>query len=257
VPYENQSFGAPFANGSPYGGDSIILGFPGPNGQIQKIPYKADPNAIRDFWNTGVTFRNDISYAQGDEDNTFFLSGENITRSGIVPKDQYNRSTFRMNASKRFGKFKATGNVSYGQTNLNQTASLNNFYYSIQNTAAEVPLTNYQNTNALFGDLNTYFNAYALNPYWWINNNRYTQNRKDLLASGDLSLDATPWMNIDFQAGVENYSYTEETTEAAFNFSSYGLYLGNQANDVSGNQATYWANVLPTVTTDDVNNSQL
>lgn len=257
VPFENQAFGAPFSAGSPWGGDSIILGFPGPQGQIQEIVYKAQPNAIKDFWNTGVTWRNGVSYAQGDEDNTFFLSGENIERSGIVPKDKYNRTTFRLNAAKRMGKFKASGNVSYGESNLNQTNALASFYNEIQNTAPQVPLTSYQNTNALFADLNTYFNAYSVNPYWYIDNSRYTRNRKDLLASGDLSLDLLTWLNIDFQGGVENYSYTEQSTTAAFNFSSYGLYLGNQANDLSGNQATYFANVVPNVSTDDVNNSEL
>ncbi len=257
VPFENQAFGSPFANGSPFGGDSIVLGFPGPDGQIQKIPYKADPNGIRDFWKTGVTVRNGVSYSQGDEDNTFFISGENIERSGIVPKDHFARTTFRMNASKKFGIFKATGNVSYGESDLDQTAALGSFYSSIQNTAPEVPLTNYQNITAVFSDLNTYFNAYAVNPYWFINNERHTRNRKDLLASGDLSLDALKWLNIDFQGGVENYNYTEQTAVAGYEFSAYGLFLGNTANDLSGNQATYFANVPPTVTSDDVNNSEL
>jgi TonB-linked SusC/RagA family outer membrane protein len=257
VPFENQAFGGPFSNGSPWGGDSIILGFPGPNGQVQRVAYKALPNEVKDFWNTGKTFRNGVSYAQGDEDNSFFLSGENITRTGVVPKDAYNRTTFRMNAAKRFGKFKAVGNFSYGETNLDQTAALTQTTNEIQNTAPQVPITSYQNINAAFADLNTYFNAYSVNPYWYIDNSRYQRNRKDLLASGDLSLDLTHWMNIDFQGGVENYSYTEETEVAGFNFSSYGLFLGNQANDLSGNQATYFANVLPTVSSDDVNNSVL
>jgi TonB-linked SusC/RagA family outer membrane protein len=257
VPFENQAFGGPFSAGSPFGGDSIILGFPGPNGQYQLVPYAAQKNSVRDFWNTGVTLRNGVSYAQGDEDNTFMVSGENIERSGIVPKDRFNRTTFRMNAGKRFGKFKATGNFSYGESNLDQTAALSSFYGSIQNTPPEVALNRYKNINAVFGDLNTYYNAYAVNPYYYINNSRYTRNRKDLLASGDLSLDAFKWLNIDFQGGVENYGYIDQTAVAGYDFSSYGLFLGNQANDLSGNQATYFANVPPTVNNESVNNNEL
>ncbi|HTI90251.1 MAG TPA: SusC/RagA family TonB-linked outer membrane protein [Puia sp.] len=246
VPYENQAFGAPFANGSPFGGDSIILGFPGPDGQIQKVAYRPLSNELKKFWNTGTTYRNGVSYAQGDEDNSFFLSGENIMRKGIVPKDKYNRTTFRMNAAKRFGRFKASGAVSYGESNLDQTAAIKDFYGSIQNTAPQVPITNYQNTNAVFGDLSTYFNAYAVNPYWYIANRRHTRNRKDLLASGDLSMDFTKWLNVSFQAGIENYNYVDDTTNAAFDFTPYGLFLGSPAT-LSGNQATYFANVAPTL----------
>src|SRR5260221_1955976 len=246
VPYENQAFGAPFSGGAPFGGDSIILGFPGPNGQVQKVAYRPLSNELKKFWNTGLTLRNGVSYSQGDDDNSFFLSGENISRKGIVPKDKYNRTTFRMNAAKRFGKFKASGAFSYGESNLDQTGQIKDFYGSIQNTAPQVPITSYQNTNAVFGDLSTYFNAYAVNPYWFIDNRRHTRNRKDLLASGDLSMDFTKWLNVSFQAGIENYSYVDENTSAAFNFSPYGLFLGSSAT-LSGNQATYFANVAPTL----------
>ena len=246
VPYENQAFGAPFSGGSPFGGDSIILGFPGPNGQIQKVAYRPLSNELKKFWNTGLTLRNGVSYAQGDDDNSFFLSGENISRKGIVPKDKYNRTTFRMNAAKRFGKFRASGAVSYGESNLDQTGQTKDFYGSIQNMAPQVPITSYQNTNAVFGDLNTYFNAYAVNPYWFIDNRRHTRNRKDLLASGDLSMDFTKWLNVSFQAGIENLSFVDQNTSAAFDFSPYGLFLGSSAT-LSGNQATYFANVAPTL----------
>lgn len=256
VPYENQAFGGPFSAGSPWGGDSIILGFPGPDGQVQRVAYKPLKNEVKDFWKTGTTYRNGVSYAQGDEDNSFFLSGENIMRTGIVPKDKYNRTTFRVNAAKRFGQFKAVGNVSYGESNLDQTNALQSFYSSIQNTAPQVPINSYQNTNATFGDLSTYFNAYAVNPYWYINNSRHTRNRKDLLASGDLSLDATKWLSIDFQGGIENYSFTDQTTQAAFDFTNYGLFLGSAAT-LSGNQATYFANVVPTLSNQFVDDRKL
>ena len=246
VPYENQAFGGPFSAGSPWGGDSIILGFPGPNGQIQKVAYRPLSNELKKFWNTGTTFRNGVSYAQGDDDNSFFLSGENIMRKGIVPKDKYNRTTFRMNAAKRFGRFRASGAVSYGESNLDQTGQIKDFYSSIQNTAPQVPITSYQNTNAVFGDLSTYFNAYAVNPYWFIDNRRHTRNRKDLLASGDLSMDFTSWLNVSFQGGIGNYSYVDQNTSAGFNFTPYGFFLGSPAT-LSGNQATYFANVAPTL----------
>lgn len=246
VPYENQAFGAPFSGGSPFGGDSIILGFPGPDGQIQKVAYRPLADEMKKFFRTGVTYRNGVSYAQGDEDNSFFISGENILRKGIIPKDKYNRTSFRMNAAKRFGRFKASGAVSYGESNLDQTGQTKDFYGSIQNTAPQVPITSYQNINSTFSDLSTYFNAYAVNPYWFIDNRRHTRNRKDLLASGTLSMDFTKWLNVNFQAGVENYSYIDQTTSAAFDFTPYGLYLGSPAT-LSGNQATYFANVAPTL----------
>lgn len=255
VPFENQSFASPYAAGSPWGGDSVIIGFPGPNGEIQKIPYEPLANEIKKFWNTGATYQNGISYSQGDENGSFFLSGQNIQKTGITPGDEYNRTTVRFNGSKKYGAFRATGNVSYGESNLNQAGSLYNTYYQVQNIATSVPFTNYANSDALFGDINTYYNAYALNPYWYIDNDRYTKNRQDLLASGDLSLDATKWLNLDYQLGVENYAYYEQTTVAALNFSPYAFYLASAT--LAGNESVYVGDALPSVSTDNVTDRKI
>jgi TonB-linked SusC/RagA family outer membrane protein len=255
VPFENQSFASPYAAGSPWGGDSVVIGFPGPGGQIQKIPYEPLANEIKKFWNTGATYQNGISYSQGDETSSFFLSGQNIQKTGITPGDKFNRTTVRFNGSKKYGVFRATGNVSYGESNLNQAGSLYNTYYQVQNIATSVPFTNYANTDALFGDINTYYNAYALNPYWYIDNDRYTKNRQDLLASGDLSLDATKWLNLDYQLGVENYAYYEQTTVAALNFSPYAFYLASAT--LAGNESVYVGDALPSVSTDNVTDRKI
>ncbi len=255
VPFENQSFASPYSSGSPWGGDSVVIGFPGPNGQIQKVPYKPLANEIKDFWKTGVTYQNGISYSQGDENSAFFLSGQNIQKTGITPGDKFNRTTVRFNGTKKYGAFRASGNVSYGESNLDQAGSLSNTYYQVQNIASDIPFTNYTNPNAQFADINTYYNAYALNPYWYIDNDRYTRNRQDLLASGDLALDATKWLTFDYQLGAENYAYYEETTVAALNFSPYAFYLAGAT--LAGNESVYVGNALPQVGTDNVTDRKI
>lgn len=255
VPFENQSFGAPYANGSPFGGDSVLIGAAGPDGQVQLIPYRPLVNEIKDFWNTGKTYQNGISYAQGDENSSFFLSGENVQRTGITPGDQFNRTTVRFNGLKRYGAFKAQANVSYGESNQNVEGNPNQMYYQVQNIATDVPFTSYSNTNAVFGDINTYYNAYALNPYWYIDNNRHAQNRQDLVASASLSLDATKWMTLDYQFGVANYAYYDSYTVAALNFSDYSFYM--QGATLSANESYFVGNTLPYVSTDNYTDRRL
>jgi TonB-linked SusC/RagA family outer membrane protein len=250
VPFENQSFGSPYAQGSPWGGDSVVIGFPGPGGEIQRIPYRPLAAEIKKFWNTGVTWQSGVSYAQGDDNGAFFLSGQNIRKTGITPGDKYNRTSVRFTGSRKYGPFRAVATASYGESNLDQAGSLFNTYYQVQNIAASVPFTNYANPNALFSDINTYYNAYALNPYWYIDNERYTRNRQDLLAGGDFSLDVTRWFNLDYQPGIGNYAYYEENRTAALNFSAYAFYMAG--NTLSGNESVYIGNSLPSVSTDNV-----
>lgn len=244
VPYENQSMGSPFSEGSPFGGDSVVIGIPSADGIAQKVPYKGRPNEFRNFWNTGVTYQNGISYLAGDDKSTFLLSAQNISRTGILPGDKYNRNTFGFKASRQYGTFKATANASYGSSHTDQ-GDLYDAYFNITNIAPNVPYTSYQNINAPFADINTYYNAYGINPYWYLQNQRNNAYRKDFLGSLDLSLDVAKWMNIDYLVGLESYTIDGTATQAAFNFSPYAIWMGN--NTLGGNESIFQGNTLPTI----------
>jgi TonB-linked SusC/RagA family outer membrane protein len=244
VPIENQSFSTPFSQGSPYGGDSVVIGFPGPDGQIQKVAYKAIPNEFKNFWQTGITTQNDLSFSGGDDVSSYFLSVQNVQQTGITPDNKSNRTNVRMNASRKYGIFKAAGSVSYSETNLDVVGYNSDFYFQLQNEAPQVPFTRYSNTTQLFSDLNTFYNAYALNPYWYIDNERHTSHRNNLEASGDLSLDLTKWLSIDYTFGIDNTNFNDQYTTAAQNYDSYGVFL---ANTISGDNYYYNGNSLPQV----------
>jgi TonB-linked SusC/RagA family outer membrane protein len=255
VPFENQSFASPYSSGSPFGGDSIVLGALGPNGQEQKIAYRPLTSELKDFWNTGRTYQNGVSYSQGDENGAFYLSGENMQKTGVVPMDQSNRTTFRFNGGKKYGAFRANVNVSYSETNISKENSLSGAYYQVQNIATDVPYTGYQNINATFSDINTFYDAYALNPYWYLQNDRYTKNRQDLLGSATMALDVTKWLTLDYQLGVANYSYYEGANVAALNFDSYSQYMAGAT--VSANESYFVGNTLPQTYSDNVTDRRI
>jgi TonB-linked SusC/RagA family outer membrane protein len=264
VPYENQSFGTPYSAGSPYGTDSVVIGFPGPDGQVQKVAYKPLVNEFKNFWKIGRTLQNGVTYSAGDDISNFYLSALNVNRTDITPDDKYARTNIRANGSKRYGAFRAAANVGYNQTHINQTvvgqtgasqnnspfafqtgAAASNFYTQIQNVATQVPFASYSNTNAIFADINTYYNAYALNPYWYIQNQRLNYTRNDVIGNIDLSLDVTKWLNVDYVAGINNEYYVAQQTTAAINFSPYAENF--LATLPSGAEAYFVGNQLPHV----------
>jgi TonB-linked SusC/RagA family outer membrane protein len=244
VPFENQSFGAPFSQGSPFGGDSVIIGIPTATGKIQKVPYSGLANEFKNFWKTGATYQNGLSYSGGDDNSTFFVSAQNLNRTGIVPNDTYLRNTVRANGSRKYGAFKISANVSYSASNTNQ-GGLYNVYNNILNIAPMVPYDNYSNVNADFADINTFYNAYGINPYWYIFNQRDVKYRSDVLGNLEGSLDATSWLNVDYMFGIKNYAINEQATQAPFNFSPYAIWMGN--NTLSGNMSIYQGMTLPQV----------
>lgn len=242
VPFENQSFGAPFSAGSPYGGDSVIVGTQLESGGIQKLPYAPAADQFKKFWNTGSTYQNGVSYSGGDDNSTYFLSMQNVNRKGIVPDDKYTRNSVRFNGSKRYGIFKASVNTSYSASEVN-TGDLADAYNNIMNIAPIIPYASYRNVNAGYGTINTFYNAYGLNPYLYLYNNRDVQKRNDIQGNVDLSLDATSWMNIDYLIGIENFYIADDSTVGAFNYSPYTIFMGQ--NTLAGNMSLYHGNTPP------------
>ncbi|MEP6928005.1 MAG: TonB-dependent receptor plug domain-containing protein, partial [Ginsengibacter sp.] len=93
VPYENQNYGPAF-NGSP-----IKIGAPvrffNPDGtffdSLKNGTYSAVPGAKKGFFNKGLTEQNDLSISGGDEHSKFFLSIQDVSIAGTVPKDKNHR----------------------------------------------------------------------------------------------------------------------------------------------------------------------
>ena len=251
VPFENQSFSSPFAGGSPFGGDSIIIGFPTASGKVQKIPFTGLSNEFKDFWNTGVTSQTGLSVSSGDDVSRFYLSAQYLSKTGITPGDQLNRTNIRLNASRKYGAFRINAEASYAEKNMNVAGSNANFYYQLQNIAPQVPFASYSNTNAPFADLNTYYNAYALNPFWYLTNQRNITNRKDLNGNVDMALDITKWLSVDYTIGVNEYFINQQGYTNGINFSPYGTYLAY--NSIGGDEAYFVGNQLPNVSTSSDN----
>jgi TonB-dependent SusC/RagA subfamily outer membrane receptor len=68
IPFEQQ------AQGPPFNGDSVLIGFPQADGEVLRGIYQAYPNAKYDFFNKGNTWQNDVSYSGADDKGSYFVS---------------------------------------------------------------------------------------------------------------------------------------------------------------------------------------
>ncbi|HEY0770973.1 MAG TPA: carboxypeptidase-like regulatory domain-containing protein, partial [Sphingobacteriaceae bacterium] len=97
-PIENTNWGPRFD------GVSRRIGPVFSDGSFQEVPYAPIEDNLRDFFENGQTFQNTLYASGGDENSKFYLSIGNRRTSGIVPSDEYKRTTFRINASQKIGK---------------------------------------------------------------------------------------------------------------------------------------------------------
>ena len=145
----------------------------------------------------GITLQNSISFSAGDEKNSFFLSAQDVHTNGVMPEDFGNRDIFRVGGSKTYGVFSANFSVTYTNkyTNTTNTADI---YNNILNVPQHVPLTSLKDwRHDKFADPSGYFNDWADNPYFVIDNERNKTTLNDLAGNVQLNLQALSWLHLE------------------------------------------------------------
>jgi TonB-linked SusC/RagA family outer membrane protein len=218
---------------------------------LQLLTYEARPNEKRAFWNNGFQVQNGITFSGGDEKTKFYASYQNVHNNGIVPKDKYDRNTFRFNASREIGRLTAGFNVSYAQQKVDQSLSptgdaANSVYYSWFNTSSMAPLTSLQDwQNNPYANPNGYYNAFYKNPYYVIDNNRYVDRRNTILGNIDLSYRVTDWLRVQYRLGTTNIDQAGLFTQNKFVYNSFvqgrntnksGATIPGFVQDIASNQ---------------------
>ena len=217
VPYENESYGPAF------NGQSYISGGPLPNGQTNKIPYTAASKPpLVDFAQTGHTFQNTASYSAGDDKNNFFLSLQDVSISGVIPKDQSRRDNFRFGSTKTYGKLTAQFDLNYSNINSNTSGADpmggNAVVWNLLNTPVNLVMSDYKNwqTNPFANPLEGYPNSYYTNPWYQIDASRNIQTEDVLTGNINLTLQATSWLKFNYKLAINLRNFEGKNTTEGY-----------------------------------------
>jgi TonB-linked SusC/RagA family outer membrane protein len=213
---ENQSYGPAFD------GTMRPLGAPLEDGTQDSALYAYNPGHY-DFWNTGVTNQSDISLTSGDDNSTFYLSGQFVNVQGTTPGDKYNRASLRLNGTKRIREsVNITYSIGYVQNRYNTTTQTGAMYGNMLNMPSNVDITKYKNwrTDPL-ANPNGFYNPWYQNPYFTADNNR-SKTRNDYL-TGNVELKFTPIKGLDLVArqGISTRNFSNKNTVGAFRYTEY------------------------------------
>lgn len=171
-----------------------------------------------EFFQTGVTYNNNIAISGGTDRGSLRLSIGNSQEKGIVPNSDYGRTSVRINSDVQiWEKLRLSVDANYinsGGSRPQNGSNLSGVMLSLMRTPASYNLAdnpdfNYENDGYEYpsGDNRNYFGAYD-NPYWSAYNNPFNDNVNRML--GNFSLNYTPysWLNFTYRLGAD--SYTDE-----------------------------------------------
>ena len=216
VSFENQQYG-PMFDGSIQPIGPVLE-----DGSQQKGPYNNShyKDKIK-FFNTGLTLQNSASIAGED----FYLSIEDAKINGLVPDDVNRRTSVRFNGGKKIGKFSVDYGLNYVLQNfdvVNENGFQTTFpgaydgglFLLVEQTANNVPLLSYKDQNSKYGQFSNYYDEYAVNPYWLIDNIRSKGREDDLLGNVDVNYQLFPWLKASARLS-SNLSFTNQTNTNA------------------------------------------
>ncbi len=171
-----------------------------------KRPYVAQPNNVKDFFQTGTELVNTLALTGGSEKYNFRFSYTNNHSTGIVPNDELNKNNFDLRAvahltSKLTVDTKATYIIQEANHRPGMgTEGVMAYVYNIPRNLDINDLKDYQNADY---SVNTYTNGSNGNPYWVQYNDVNQDARNRFIGFGKVNYQFTPWLSAFVRIGTD------------------------------------------------------
>jgi TonB-linked SusC/RagA family outer membrane protein len=177
----------------------------------QAVPFVAYPNNIKDFFEQGYVFDNNLSINGGDQNQNYTFSLGNSRQTGIVPNTHLTRTNVRFGANTMIrSKMRLGGNVTF--TNSGQQGVLGGNGSSAIGALTGVTRTtdlqaykrdgSYKNVDGT----NNWYVPSVDNPYFSAYENPVTSNLTRVIGTVNLGYDLATWLNIGYKLGVDAYT---------------------------------------------------
>lgn len=201
--------------GQGFGGDPLTFGQP--RSQFSWGPQISESfDNTNDFFRTGTRYNNGLSFSGGNKQTSYFVSVSNLREDGIIPLNNFNRTTVRSAGSARVNdKLKLSSSVNYSNTGgrrIQQGSNTSGLMLGLLRTPPS-----FQNSNGASdpsdesaflnadGTQRRYFAGYD-NPYWTINRNPHTDNVNRLQGYVQADYLANNWLSFMYRVGADNYT---------------------------------------------------
>lgn len=182
------------------------------NNSQQIKPYVALEDNMKDFFDHGSTFTNNVRISGGGENSNFSMNFTDVNSDGVIPTDadSYKRRTFGMNGGFTNKKFSFKGSANYVKKDQyavntgqgDQAGQGDTFIQEILQMPRDisiVDLADYKNNP--FNTNDYFFTIYATNPYWIINENSTYIEGNRFYGNGNLSYKFNDKFSLSYQIG--------------------------------------------------------
>jgi len=196
----------------------------------QPTPWVSYPNNVKDFFEVGKTFTNNVAIESAGDNYSVRFSYTNTEQSGMIPNTDQSKNAVMLNTTISPHKYIAfNANLSYVNTHSDNIPA---YGYSTQNVmeqfiwfGRQVDIADLKKYTYSDGSKRNWNYSYHNNPYFTLYENLNGLDRDRVFGQGSTTVKFTDWMNLKLGASIDNYN-NYNTARSAFGDidSPYGYY---------------------------------
>ena len=214
-----------------------------PNGRlVPKGTGNGNPAVAYDpyeFFQTGTLIDNRLSISNGSDSGDYFFSISNREQTGVIPNNEYGRTTARINANTKLSD-KVNFGADFAYTNsravqIQKGSNVSGIMLGLLRTA-----TTFDNSAGYEfpdGTQRNYRNGGGYdNPYWVANNIAFQEDVNRFTGGLNLNIKFSDMVNLSYNAGMDWYNrrYTDQFKIGSRNFpSGYYAEYSNYTNAIN------------------------
>ena len=198
--------------------------------------YSARKRDVRkELFTTGINIQNDLSFSKETGDDRYYLSLQNITVKGIIPKDRSSRNGARFNTLQNIGKLRVNSAISYSHVNTNTTPD--GPWVSMYKMPANFPIeemVNWRDPNSK-GHPDNFFTTVVKNPYFLIDTYRNESIQQVVSGKVEAEYPVTSWLRVMYRLGLYSNSLQTRSTVERFDSERAGASQQGSVSDGTSN----------------------
>ena len=215
--------------------------YPGTAHSFKTAKYTAQPDNVRDYYETGKTFNNNINFSKSGEGYSVRVSYTNLKQSGILPNTSLDRNYISTQNSAELGRYVTIGsNINYTNevvfgnfdddySNYSGAGSFNQWFHRDLDMSKLKELRNFKTpTGALaswnhanptaattFSSLNFNRGNYWYNPYSYMDYINFTTKRDRLFGDVNLTVKLNEHFRVQgfFRRNQLSSNYEDKTPD--------------------------------------------
>ena len=174
------------------------------------VPYKAFPNNVKDFYETGSQRETSIRIRGGNTTSSFALVASNVENKGFIPFTGLERTSIKTSGNTSLENGLQIGaSVTYVKTHQDGILSGgHNTLSSINRQTLFVPrsydLTGFDFIDPITGAQEIY--TFWDNPRWLAQEGPYNSDVNRFYGNVNLNYDINEWINVAYRVGVNTYT---------------------------------------------------